>query len=168
MNLNTATLIGRVVRDPEIKALKSGTNVASFSLATNHIYKNSDGEKVEEVDFHNIVAFGKVVDSVISQYVKKGQLLCVQGRIRTRSWEGEDGKKNYRTEIVLDNLQLGPRAAGTGESKPRRNTEQDVDEAFDTTFGTQEPDEGSPTAKKRTAKEKASSGDDINPDEIPF
>lgn len=164
MNLNQATLIGRVTRDPEIKALPAGTSVAQFSLATNHVYKNSEGKKIEDVDFHNIVAFGKVVDSVIAQYVKKGQLICVQGRIRTRSWEDKkSGEKKYRTEIVLDTLQLGPRAAGEGShAKPSDDegggmTTKEFDE-----YGN-EPEE-----KKVPRKKGNDAGDDISPDEIPF
>lgn len=180
MNLNQVNIIGRVTRDPEVKALPSGASVASFSLATNRVYKDADGKKVENVDFHNVVAFGKVVDAVIRLYVKKGQLIYVGGRLQTRSWEDKNsGEKKYRTEIVLETLQLGPRAGASG---PREDDpDASVDEAFDTAFGTTEPDEGSPTAQRRAAAKKSvvpkgsvplrkvdGATDDINPDDIPF
>ena len=115
MYLNKAFIIGNVTRDPEIKALPSGGKVCSFSLATNRVWKDQAGAKKEQSDFHNIVAFGKQAET-IAQYVKKGSVLLVEGRIQTRSWDGADGKKNYRTEIVLDNFQFGPRADGAGSS----------------------------------------------------
>ncbi len=112
MNLNQCQLIGRVTKDPEIKTLPSGSSVASFGLATNRIWKDKEGTKKEEVEFHNLITFGKSAD-LIKQYVTKGQLLYVQGRIQTRSWEGKDGKKNYKTEILVENFQFGPKAQGT-------------------------------------------------------
>lgn len=115
MNVNKSILVGRVTRDPELKALPSGSKVVSFSLATNRTWKNSEGAKQEETDFHNLVAFGKVAE-VIAQYVKKGQLIYVDGRMKTRSWEDTEGKKNYRTEVIIENFQFGPKP--TGSSAP--------------------------------------------------
>lgn len=113
MYLNKAFLIGNLTRDPELKALPSGIKVASLSMATNRVWKNKDGQRQEAVDYHNIVAFGKQAET-LGQYCHKGSSLYVEGRIQTRSWEGQDGKKNYRTEIVLENFQFGPKATGTG------------------------------------------------------
>ena|SRR3990167_6805774 len=112
MNLNKCQIIGRVTKDPELKTLPSGSAVTNFSLATNRTYKDKDGEKKEEVEFINCVVFGKAAET-IAQYVRKGSLLYVEGRIQTRSWEGTDGKKNYRTEIVVENFQFGPKSANT-------------------------------------------------------
>ena len=108
MNLNKCQIIGRVTKDPELKALPSGTQVCSFSLAVNNTYKDKEGNKKEDVEFVNCVAFGKSGE-VIAQYMKKGSLLYVEGRIQTRSWEGTDGKKNYRTEIIVEKSQFGPK-----------------------------------------------------------
>jgi len=122
MYLNKVLLYGNLTRDPEVRALPSGQQVANFSLATNRTYTDKDGRKQELTEYHNIVAFGRQAE-VISQYMKKGRPLFVEGRLQTRSWEA-DGKKNYRTEIVIDNFQFGPSAGGAGmgggssESRP--------------------------------------------------
>ncbi len=112
MNLNKAFIYGNLTRDPEMRALPSGQQVANFSVATNRVYKDKDGNKKEQVEYHNIVAFGRQAD-LIGQYMKKGRPLLVEGRIQTRSWEA-DGKKNYRTEIVVENFQFGPGGAQGG------------------------------------------------------
>jgi len=107
MYLNKIFLYGNLTRDPELKALPSGQNLVSFGLATNRTYKDKNGQKQEATEFHNIVAFGRLAE-VIAQYMKKGRPLFVEGRIQTRSWDDkEGGKKNYRTEIVVENFQFG-------------------------------------------------------------
>lgn len=107
MNLNKAFIIGNITRDPELKALPSGMKVASFGIATNRTYKVND-EKKEEVEYHNIVAFGKTAET-ISTYCKKGDNLFIEGRIQTRSWTADE-IKHYRTEIVVDTFQFGQKA----------------------------------------------------------
>lgn len=111
MYLNKAFLYGNLTRDPELRALPSGQQVASFALATNRTFRNKEGQQQDQTEFHNIVAFGRQAE-VIGQYLKKGRPVFIEGRIQTRSWEAE-GKKNYRTEIVVDNFQFGPQAGGT-------------------------------------------------------
>lgn len=130
MNYNRATLVGRVTRDPEIKQTKGGTSVANFSLAVNNYYKGADGSKNETTDFLNIVVFGKVVESVVQPYVVKGMELLVSGRISVRSWDGENGKKQYKTEIIADTIQLGSRPKGS-EDAPVKSNKQTVDEQWD-------------------------------------
>lgn len=121
MNLNQATIVGRMVKDPEVKSLPSGAAVAGFSVATSRVWKGSDGKKNEDTEFHNCVAFGKTAE-IIGQYVKKGQLILITGRIQTRSWE-KDGRKNYRTEIVVEQMQMGPKPAGS--SGPKKEDAKD-------------------------------------------
>lgn len=112
MYLNRATIIGNLTRDPETRALPSGQKVCSFSVATNRVWKDQQtGQKKEASDFHNIVVFGRSADNC-ALYLKKGQSVLIEGRIQTRSWDGPDGKKNYRTEIVADTVQFGPKAGG--------------------------------------------------------
>src|SRR3989338_5734692 len=106
MNLNKVFLIGNLTRDPELKALPSGTSVANFAIATNRVWKNDKGEKQEDAQFHNIVCFGKQAE-VIKQYMVKGSMILIEGRIQTRSWDGPDGAKKYMTEIVAENFQFG-------------------------------------------------------------
>src|SRR3989339_342626 len=116
MYLNKVLLYGNLTRDPELKALPSGGQVANFGLATNRTYKDKSGQKQETTEFHNIVAFGRSAE-LIAQYMKKGRPLFVEGRIQTRSWDDkESGKKNYRTEIVVDNFQFGDGGKGGSQS----------------------------------------------------
>lgn len=118
MYLNKAFLIGNLTRDPELKALPSGSKVASISLATNRVWKDQSGARQEATEYHNVVAFGRQAEN-LAQYARKGSSLFVEGRIQTRSWDGQDGKKNYRTEIVIDNFQFGPKSGGFEGGSPR-------------------------------------------------
>lgn len=142
MNINQVTVVGRLTRDPELKALPSGTKVANMSLATSRTYKDKDDKKVEEVEYHNIVLFGRTAE-IAGEYLKKGQLAGIMGRLQTRNWE-KDGVKHYRTEIVADHLQMGPKAGG-GDGTVKSAVKE-------TTGG------GAPDFPE----------EDINPDDIPF
>ena len=108
MNLNKVFILGNVTRDPEVRALPSGQQVTSFGIATNRFYTDHSGQKKQDVEFHNIVCFGKLAD-ISSRYLTKGSLVLIEGRIKTRNWQNSAGVKQYRTEIVADSLQLGPR-----------------------------------------------------------
>lgn len=113
MDLNKVQIIGRLTRDPEIRTTPNGTNVASFSVATGFTWTDQSGQKKEQTEFHNVVAWRKLAD-IIGQYLKKGSQVYIEGRLQTRSWEGTDGKKNYRTEIIADNMiMLGRPGQGT-------------------------------------------------------
>jgi single-strand DNA-binding protein len=150
MYINKVFLFGNLTRDPELRALPSGMNVASFSVATNRVYKDRDGKKQEQTDFHNVVVFGRQADT-INQYLKKGSSVFVEGRMQTRSWE-KDGKKNYRTEVIADRVQFGPRGGGGGGGGRRNDDEMGAgqDEAPSSGPGIDYPK------------------DEINPDDIPF
>ena len=113
MNLNKAFILGNVTRDPESRALPSGQQVVSFGIATNRFYTDQTGTKKQDVEFHNIVCFGKLAD-ISSRYLTKGSLVLIEGRIKTRNWMNSVGAKQYRTEVIADSLQLGPRSAGGG------------------------------------------------------
>lgn len=110
MYLNKALIIGNLTRDPELKSLPSGIQVCSFSIATNHVYRDKDGNKKETAEFHNIVVFGRQAETS-AQYLHKGDSALIEGRLQTRSWEA-DGQKKYRTEIVADRVQFGEKRAG--------------------------------------------------------
>lgn len=112
MYLNKVLLYGNLTRDPELKALPSGQQVASFGLATNRSFKNRDGQQQEQTEFHNIVAFGRTAE-VMGQYLKKGRPIYVEGRLQTRTWD-KDGAKQYRTEIIVDSFQFGAQGGGDG------------------------------------------------------
>src|SRR3989344_9197840 len=108
MYLNKAFIAGNLTRDPELKALPSGSKVTTFSIATNRVWTDSQGKRQEATDYHNIVVFGRQAETS-AQYLRKGSQALIEGRIQTRSWEGQDGKKQYRTEIIAEGMQMGPR-----------------------------------------------------------
>ena len=155
MYLNKAFIYGNLTRDPEVRALPSGGQVTSFSLATNRVYKDREGAKQETTEFHNVVAFGRSAE-LIAQYMKKGRPLFVEGRIQTRSWDDkESGVKKYRTEIVVDNFQFGDGGQGRGGS------------------GGGESGEGASSAPRSQApsadaQEIQYPDEEINPEDIPF
>ena len=108
-NLNKALLIGRLTKDPEMRYTPNGTAVTNFSIATNRWSSGPDGERKEFTDYHNIVAFpiGKRnLAEIVAQYTRKGSLVFVEGRIQTRSWEGQDGQKRRVTEIIANDVQF--------------------------------------------------------------
>ncbi|PCI21259.1 single-stranded DNA-binding protein [Candidatus Wolfebacteria bacterium] len=113
MYLNKALIIGNLTRDPELKSLPSGIKVASFSIATNRVWNDKSGQKQEATDYHNIVVFGRQAETS-AQYLKKGSMILVEGRMQTRSWDADDGSKRYRTEIIADRIQFGPRGGSGG------------------------------------------------------
>jgi single-strand DNA-binding protein len=114
MYLNKAIIVGNLTRDPELRALPSGMQVASLSLATNRVWKDKNGARQESSDFHNVVVFGRQAETS-AQYLKKGQQVMVEGRIQTRSWDDKSsGEKKYRTEIVADRVQFGSKPGGFG------------------------------------------------------
>ncbi len=123
MNLNKAFIVGNITRDPELKSLPSGGSVCNFSIATNRTWTDKDGAKQQATEFHNIVVFGKMADTV-AQYMRKGSQILVEGRIQTRSWEGKTGGKQYRTEIVAESIQFG--AKPRGEQEPTGRNEDEI------------------------------------------
>ncbi len=147
MYLNKAMVFGNLTRDPEMKALPSGMQVCSFSLATNRVYNDRDGKRQESADYHNIVVFGKQAENC-AKYLTKGSSAYVEGRMQTRSWE-KDGQKLYRTEVIADRVQFGPRPGGatTGGGAPAANAKEDDRNA---SVLPEYPEE------------------DINPEDIPF
>lgn len=107
MNLNKVFILGRVTQDLQAKSLPSGQTVTNFSVATNRVFYDKNREKQEQTEFHNVVAFGKLAETAV-QYLKKGDIVLIEGHLQTRSWE-KDGIKRYRTEIITEMLQLGPK-----------------------------------------------------------
>jgi single-strand DNA-binding protein len=112
MNLNKVMIIGNLTRDPELRSTPNGTNVVSFSVATNYVWKDQAGQKQEKAEFHNIVAWRKLAD-ICGQYLRKGSKVYLEGRLQTRDWEGQDGVKRYRTEIIADNMIMLDRAGAS-------------------------------------------------------
>jgi len=114
MYLNKTFLYGNLTRDPELKALPSGTKVAEFAIATNRAYKDQNGQTKDETQYHNVIVFGRQAETS-AQFLKKGQGVLIEGRIQTRSWDDKNsGEKKYRTEIIADAVQFGPKSGGSG------------------------------------------------------
>lgn len=162
MYLNKAFIIGNLTRDPEKRALPSGAAVTSFSIATTRVYKDRNGVKQEDTQYHNIVAFGPQAET-IAQYMRKGSSILVEGRIQNRSWDAPDGTKKYRTEIVVDAFQFGPKREGSTGSW----------QAPSTSSGQASGGEGfAPTAKAPASQPELETiqypEEEINPDDIPF
>ena len=163
MYLNKVFILGNLTRDPEKRALPSGAAVTSFSLATTRIYKNRDGVKQEDTQYHNVVAFGPQAET-IAQYMKKGSSILVEGRLQTRSWDAADGSKKYRTEIIVDAFQFGPKRDPSTSSGQGSSYEASSDGAS----------AGLTNAKSAPAKEMPEletiqyPTEEINVDDIPF
>ncbi len=102
-DFNQAIVMGNLTRDPEMRTTPSGQNVTSFSIATNRSWQDQSGEKKDAVEYHNVVAWGKLGE-LVDTYLKKGRKALVLGRLQTRSWEAEDGSKRQRTEIVASDI----------------------------------------------------------------
>jgi single-strand DNA-binding protein len=150
-NLNKALLIGRLTKDPEMRYTPSGTAVTNFSIATNRWSSGGDGERKEFTDYHNIVAYNigkRNLAEIVAQYTRKGALVYIEGRIQTRSWEGQDGQKRRTTEIIANDVQfLDSRSSGP-------------------------PSEGTPRQRPAASEDNIPAPDeaprDVDPDEIPF
>ena len=117
MNFNKAFVLGNVTRDPELRHTPAGQSVTTFGVATNRVWKSPSGEQKSQVEFHNIVAWGRLAE-ICGQYLKKGTLVFIEGRIQTRSWQDQQGQKKFRTEIVAETMQMGPKRGGTEATSP--------------------------------------------------
>ncbi len=104
-SLNRATILGNLTRDPEVRQLAGGQTVCTFGVATNRTWKDANGAKQEATDFHNVVAWRKLAE-ICGQYLAKGRKVYIEGRLQTRDWEGQDGVKRFKTEIIVDNMIL--------------------------------------------------------------
>lgn len=124
MDLNKITLIGHMVREPETKRIASGQSLTRFSLATNYTWQDmATKSKKETVDFHDVVAWGKLGD-IVAQYVKKGSKIYLEGRLRNRAYLGKDGQKRIHPEIVAESMiMLGHRAPKQAVVSPEEPTE---------------------------------------------
>ena len=116
MNLNKVFIIGRLTADPQLRNTPSGAAVCTLSLATNRTWKDKSGAQQEEAEFHNIVLWGRQAE-VASQYLTKGSVALIEGRLRTRSWTDKQGQPRKTTEVIAERMQLGPRPQGAGGPK---------------------------------------------------
>jgi single-strand DNA-binding protein len=153
MYLNKAIIIGNLTRDPESRAMPSGQKVVTLSVATERVWKDKAGAKQQASEFHNVVVFGRQAETC-SQYLKKGQSVLIEGRIQTRSWADQTGAKKYKTEIVADRVQFGPKRDGSASGSSFAKGPEEV-------AGGSQPGEAESDAIDYPSEE-------INPDDIPF
>lgn len=147
-SLNKAQIIGNLTRDPELKTTTGGQSVCTFGVATNRYWTDSSGQKRDEAEYHNVVAWGKLAE-ICSQYLHKGSKVFIEGRLQTRNWEDDAGAKHYRTEIVAnDMIILTPKGEGGG--------------GHDNSTSESAPKAEAPAAPK------AEASDDISPEDLPF
>jgi len=156
MYINKALIFGNLTRDPELRSLPSGAKLCTFGIATNRRYKDKEGNWQEATEFHNIVVFGRQAETT-SQYLSKGSSAFIEGRLQTRSWEGQDGQKKYRTEIVADRVQFGPKSGGGGGQQGNNQQEQSGQQSQNQS---QNQEENLDTIEYPE--------EDINPEDIPF
>jgi single-strand DNA-binding protein len=153
MYLNKAIIIGNLTRDPESRAMPTGAKVVTLSVATERVWKDKAGAKQQASEFHNVVVFGRQAETC-SQYLKKGQSVLVEGRIQTRSWADQAGVKKYKTEIVADRVQFGPKRDGSASGSSFSKGPEEV-------TGGAQPGEAESDSIDYPSEE-------INPDDIPF
>lgn len=125
MNFNKVILLGRLTNDPQLRNIPSGQPVCSFGLATNRVWTDrKTGEKQQKAEFHNIVLWRRLAE-IANQYLRKGSLVLIEGRLQTRSWQDPSGQRRYRTEVVAQNMQLAPKSIGTSvpEGAPEEKEE---------------------------------------------
>lgn len=153
MSLNQAQIIGNLTREPEVRQTPNGSTVATFTVATNYTWKDSNGQKQEKAEFHNVVAWGKLAE-ICQSYLNKGQKVYIQGRLQTRDWEAEDGSRRYKTEIIADNMIM---LSGRGQSDGGYNSE-----------ASQPTPQPAKVSSNNAEADFSNSDDDISIDDLPF
>lgn len=159
MNLNKVFLVGRLTVDPQLRMTAAGKPVASFGMATNRIWVNQQGQRQEETQYHNIVVWGRQAE-VANQFLKRGSMVLVEGRLNTRTWQDQSGQNRKTTEIVADKLQLGPRPGGAPSFNNRADDSQEISQAASAKEELPEINLDEGVSEKE--------GGEINPEEIPF
>ncbi|MGB9763190.1 MAG: single-stranded DNA-binding protein [Minisyncoccia bacterium] len=160
MNLNKVFLIGNLTNDVNLKATPSGQSVASFSIATNRIWVDNKGQKQQETEFHNIVVWGKMAE-LCNQYLSKGRMVLIEGRLKTRSWQDSNGQKRMRTEIIAENIQFGPRSFKEADKLKVPPEMSEIEETPETIIN---PEEDLPVLQE----DDVINGEEFNAQDIPF
>lgn len=150
MDLNKVMILGRLTKTPELRVTPNGQNVASFGIATNRFWTDKNGQKQKSAEFHNVVVWGRLAE-IAEKFLLKGSLAFVEGRLQTRNWQDPQGVKHYRTEVIAERLQIGPKSSG----QTAQTSQATEEESF-------EPVEATPNTGEPTGNE------EISPDEIPF
>ena len=152
MNFNKVFILGNLTRDPDLRTTPTGQSVASFGVATNRVWFDKNRQKQTDVEFHNVVAWGKLAE-IVSRYLSKGKLVFIEGRLKTRSWEDQSGQKKYKTEIIAERMQMGPKGAG---SSPAEGTDL------------ASPEAGTDQAQAEEIPTIQEGEEEITPEDLPF
>lgn len=164
MNLNKVIILGRLTQNPDLRSTSSGTPVCSFGVATNRVWRDRDsGEQQRSTEFHNVVAWRRLAE-ISSNYLNKGDLVLIEGRLRTRSWENSSGSERRRTEIIADNVQLPPKSMSRKrKTRPTRKPEKKGKEKDIPVI-----EEDKMGEKKEENNQSGNNEEDINVEDIPF
>jgi single-strand DNA-binding protein len=166
MNFNKAIIIGNVVADPESRTTPSGQQVCSLRVATNRVWTDQSGTKQQKTEFHSVVLWRRLAE-IASQYLKKGSMVLIEGRLETQSWDDQQGNKKYRTEIIAENMQLGPRSFTQGGNEQIGSSSPTAAQNPPASPSNQ----GGPKANRQPAKEEIpiiEEDDEIDVKDIPF
>ena len=153
MNLNKAFILGNLTRDPELRQTPGGQSVCTFGVATNSFFQDKSGQRQQKTEFHNVVVWGRQAE-VASQFLKKGGLVLVEGRLQTRTWQDKQGVNHRTTEIISERLEFGPRMGGGGDGARGSFGGAKAAEDFE--------------APKEELPDIHIDDDDIKPEDIPF
>ena len=154
MNLNKVFILGRLTADPQLRQTSGGQSVVNFGLATNRVWIDKSGTKKEEAEFHNVVLWGKNAE-IASQFLAKGRLVLIEGRLQTRTWEDRQGQKRRITEIIGERIQLGPRPVG-------------VPQFSETNPSTMEINQTPLKEELPIIEAEEETGEEIKPEDLPF
>lgn len=161
-SLNKVMLIGNLTRDPEMRYTPQGTAVCTFSIATNRNWTTDTGEKKEDVEFHNVVAWNKLAE-ICSELLKKGRKVYVEGRLATRSWQGQDGAQKQRTEVVISDMVILDKKEGGSEMADMGVEAQVSPEEIE-----EKPSKKGAKKAEKTEKVEEPKEEEVNEEDIPF
>ena len=165
MDLNKVFIIGRVVKDIQLRATPTNQSVANFSVATDRVWKDKNGEKQSQVEFHNVVVWGRQAE-IASQFLSKGSLVMIEGRLQTRSWQGNDGQQRRTTEIICTNLQLGPKRYDPNSNSGSFASKDVSDKPKDIKKQAKEFEDSLEDGLEEVSVDE--SGNELNPEDLPF
>lgn len=125
MNLNKVFILGRLTADPQLRATPAGQSVVSLSVATNRVWTDKSGTRKESTEYHNVVVWGRQAE-IAAQFLKKGGLVLIEGRLQTRLWQDKQGQSRKTTDIICERLQLGPKPASGSFSKTESQLPEEI------------------------------------------
>lgn len=152
--INKVTLVGRLGKDPEVRHFDNNSSVCNFTLATSETYTDREGQRIEQTEWHNLAIWRKGLVDVAEKYLKKGHLIYVEGKLRTRSWDDQSGNKRYTTEVVVDSFKMLERRDAAGGESPSMSNEN--------------AQSTSPSTSSNAGSSPSSSGNDDLSDDLPF